>query len=90
MTSLHFARILFIALDDPDERLAGLARDLKAAIEREDVAAADTGVRAVSARMRELRLLREAATVRRCSVCGAWMSLDGDNARGRHSEHNRQ
>jgi hypothetical protein len=55
MTTQGFSGILFLALGDQDERLSRLAREVKAAIEREDIDAAGAGVRAMSERMGELR-----------------------------------
>ncbi len=71
MNAADFSRILFLALDDPDEWLSEIAREVKAAIEREDIDAAMAGVRAMSARMGELR--RE-----RCN-CDAIRSAMGES-----------
>lgn len=56
MDPLDFACTLYMALEDPDEEIAGLARRVRAAIERGDVHCARADVAALSARMRQLRL----------------------------------
>jgi hypothetical protein len=55
VNAADFCRILFLALDDPDERLSRLAREVKATVEREDICEAYAGVSAMAARMGELR-----------------------------------
>ncbi len=56
MNADEFTAILFKALADTDKQLSGLAREVKAAIEREDLETACAGIEQMSRRMRELRL----------------------------------
>lgn len=56
MTTTAFARILFLALEDPDEQLAAFARETKAAVERNDVDAGIAGCRSMTARMEQLEI----------------------------------
>jgi hypothetical protein len=70
VNAADFSRILFLALDDPDERLSRLAGEVKAAIEREDIDAASAGVREMSERMGELRRDRAAFGMRLSAESG--------------------
>jgi hypothetical protein len=82
MNLYDFSDMLFKAINDPDEELAGLARNVKAAIEREDMDAAQAGIIQMAGRMRHFRLersetscveLRTAADARQAFGAGSWL-----------------